>query len=158
MPWSSLTSSLCSLYVGKEQSKLLGYDRINAVRPLSPPSLPTVPPSDKSVSSQLLKEQSIRQGLAYDSTVDPLPHIESFVKTYHLNLSELLKPNLKDYKSFNEFFFRKLKEGARPIAEKDDENVVSSAADCRLTVFESVQKAQQVWIKVSLFPRLSERL
>lgn len=36
-----------------------------------------------------------------------------------------------DYKCFNDFFYRKLKPTARPIAAADDPGVVVSAADCR---------------------------
>lgn len=65
------------LYVGKEQEKLLGTTKVNEVR------LPFLRPrSGLTTSPQLLREQSIRQGEAYDSIINPLSHIQSFVKTY----------------------------------------------------------------------------
>ncbi len=76
-----------------------------------------------------------------------LAHIESFVKTYQISTADLLQPDLTSYACFNEFFYRKLRPDARPIAEPSNTRVVSSSADCRLTVFESVAEAQQVWIK-----------
>jgi phosphatidylserine decarboxylase len=51
------------------------------------------------------------------------------------------------FATFNDFFYRKLKEGARPIADADDDHVLVSPADCRLTVFPSVNDATQIWIK-----------
>ena len=46
------------------------------------------------------------------------------------------------------FFFRKLKADARPVYLPNDPTIISSAADCRLTVFESVDAAKEFWIKV----------
>lgn len=39
--------------------------------------------------------------------------------------------------------------GARPIDSPNDPTVISSAADCRLTVYPTVEKAKEFWIKVS---------
>jgi phosphatidylserine decarboxylase len=54
---------------------------------------------------------------------------------------------LKAYKTFNQFFARQLKPDARPPANPQDPSVVVSSADCRLTVFEDVTTATQIWIK-----------
>lgn len=80
-------------------------------------------------------------------------HILSFVKTYQLEdtLPQLAQPDLKAYKTFNSFFYRGLKPDARPVASPDDPNVVVSAADCRLTVWEDVKAAEEVWIKSRKF-------
>lgn len=40
-----------------------------------------------------------------------------------------------------------LKAGARPAASPDDPSVITSAADCRLTAYESVDQAKKIWIK-----------
>ncbi|GAA6015551.1 hypothetical protein JCM10207_008634 [Rhodosporidiobolus poonsookiae] len=114
-----------ALYHGKKQARLLGSTRVEA----------------------LLKQQSIKQGIAYDNPVNALAHIQAFVKTYAIDCSELLKPNIADYKTFNEFFYRALRPGARPIANPSDPLTVSSAADCRLTVFDSIDAATTFWIK-----------
>jgi Phosphatidylserine decarboxylase len=41
---------------------------------------------------------------------------------------------LDSFKTFNEFFYRKLKPGARPIAAPEEDSVIVSCADCRLVV------------------------
>lgn len=45
--------------------------------------------------------------------------IKKFVDTYKINLEECADSELKNYETFNDFFIRKLKEDARPIASKD---------------------------------------
>ncbi|KAL5528152.1 hypothetical protein ACEPAF_7288 [Sanghuangporus sanghuang] len=92
-----------------------------------------------------LHEQSIKQGKIYDSP-ESVESIPSFIKTYGIDLSELLEPDITRYKTFNEFFYRKLKPGARPVQDPDPRRICS-AADCRLTVFQTVEEAQKVWIK-----------
>lgn len=44
--------------------------------------------------------------------------IRSFIKAYNINLEECADPDITHYQTFNDFFTRKLKEGARPIDEK----------------------------------------
>jgi len=105
--------------------------------------------ADSARIESVLKEQSIKQGRIFDSEQGALEHILSFIKTYELEktLDQLLKPDPKDYKTFNEFFSRRLKPDARPPASPDDDAVVCSAADCRLVVYEDLQSAQSIWIK-----------
>lgn len=62
-------------------------------------------------------------------------------------MSEAAEP-VESYKTFNEFFYRKLKPGARPIAAADHPDVMVSGADCRLAAFNSVSDATRCWIKV----------
>lgn len=98
----------------------------------------------------LLKTVSVRQGKVYDDESNPqavLEHIQSFISTYSINLDELLQPDPSQYPNFNAFFFRKLKPGARPIAEPENASVISSCADCRLTVFNDVAESTKYWIK-----------
>ncbi len=45
--------------------------------------------------------------------------IRWFVGRYKVNMDEAANPDITAYKSFNEFFTRPLKEGARPLAEAD---------------------------------------
>jgi len=45
--------------------------------------------------------------------------IEAFVKRYGVDLAEAKKENIKQYKTFNSFFTRELKEGSRPLADTD---------------------------------------
>ncbi|CAK5267630.1 unnamed protein product [Mycena citricolor] len=94
----------------------------------------------------LLREQSIKEGKVYDSP-ESTASIASFVKTYELSTDELLEPDLSKYKTFNEFFFRKLKSDARPVAHPGDSSAFCSAADCRLTVYPSIDLAKEFWVK-----------
>lgn len=104
----------------------------------------------KYIKNQLFK-QSTKQGKLFDHEEGALEHIESFVKTYKLEdtLDQLLEPDLTKYKTFNSFFYRKLKPDARPA--DPDPNSVVSAADCRLTVWEGVDTAKKFWIKGKQF-------
>ena len=45
--------------------------------------------------------------------------IRRFVAKYQVNMDEALDPNIKSYRSFNDFFTRALKPGARPLAKAD---------------------------------------
>ncbi|NJS36854.1 MAG: phosphatidylserine decarboxylase [Brachymonas sp.] len=45
--------------------------------------------------------------------------INWFIKRYGVNMAEALNPDPASYKSFNEFFTRPLKPGARPLAQAD---------------------------------------
>ncbi|KAF9292160.1 hypothetical protein BGZ68_010416 [Mortierella alpina] len=96
----------------------------------------------------LFSEESLKQGLHFDAP-ESVAQIPRFIKTYHLDLSELLEPEIKNYKSFNAFFYRKLRPDARKI--DPDPNLITSAADCRLSCFESISSATEIWIKGKQF-------
>ena len=53
--------------------------------------------------------------------------INSFIRLYKVNLSDAESPDAGSYRSFNAFFTRKLKDGARPIDES--RSAVCSPAD-----------------------------
>ncbi|KAF9141824.1 hypothetical protein BG015_001157 [Linnemannia schmuckeri] len=65
----------------------------------------------------LFSVESVNQGRNFDApeSVAQIPH---FIKTYKLDLSELLEPDVSKYTSFNQFFYRKLRPDARPIHQK----------------------------------------
>ncbi|KAG0305052.1 hypothetical protein BGZ98_004644 [Dissophora globulifera] len=98
----------------------------------------------------LFLAESLKQGKHFDApeSVSQIPH---FVKTYKLDLTDLLEPDIANYGNFNEFFSRKLKPDARLIAEENDPNIITSAADSRLSCFESVTSATEFWIKGQSF-------
>ena len=52
--------------------------------------------------------------------------------------------------TFNDFFIRELKQGARPIAMMERNDIAVCAADCRLVAFKSQEDAKRFWIKVDL--------
>ena len=66
-------------------------------------------------------------------------------------MDDLLEPDISKYGCFNEFFYRKLKPGARPVQNEDNPKNACSAADCRLTVYPTVDLAKEFWIKGNNF-------
>ena len=77
----------------------------------------------------------------------PLPPLSSclrspkFISDFQLDLKEVAQP-LEAFKTFNDFFTRKLKPAARPIAAVGDASVASSPADARTVVFENISQAR----------------
>jgi len=94
---------------------------------------------------RLLKSLSVKQGLKYDNPASAA-EIPGFIEFHRLDVNEILDP-LDSFKNFNEFFYRKLKPSARPIADLSDPTTLVSAADCRLMTFDTVSDAQKIWIK-----------
>jgi phosphatidylserine decarboxylase len=72
------------------------------------------------------------------------PH---FITTYKITTEELLVPELDRYRTFNEFFFRKLKPGARSVDDPETPTRIVSPADSR-SVFYPVSEVRTYWIKV----------
>ena len=94
---------------------------------------------------KLLKSLSVKQGLKYDSPASAID-IPAFIAFHGLNVDEIREP-IHSFKTFNEFFYRKLKPGARPVADPDDPGRLASCADCRMMAFETVDEATSIWIK-----------
>ncbi|KAI9489700.1 phosphatidylserine decarboxylase-domain-containing protein [Zychaea mexicana] len=96
-------------------------------------------------AQRVLTNMTFKQGRRYDS-----PHsareIGPFIKFHNLDLSEVLDP-LDSFKTFNEFFYRKLKPEARPCECPDDPSVAVSPADCRMMAFATIDDATRLWIK-----------
>ncbi|CAI4280970.1 CBM_collapsed_G0002120.mRNA.1.CDS.1 [Saccharomyces cerevisiae] len=90
----------------------------------------------------LLKTLSIRQGKKFDSTASA-KQIEPFIKFHSLDLSQCRD---KDFKTFNEFFYRKLKPGSR-LPESNNKEILFSPADSRCTVFPTIQESKEIWVK-----------
>lgn len=63
--------------------------------------------------------------------------IKVFVKQFNVNMSEAQRENPEDYASFNEFFTRPLKEGLRPI--DDRENVLAHSVDGTVSQFGEIE-------------------
>jgi phosphatidylserine decarboxylase len=68
------------------------------------------------------------------------PLLRWFTRAYRVDLDEALRENLDDYATFNEFFTRELKAGARPIASGAHE--LASPADGVLTEHGAIDGAQ----------------
>ena len=73
--------------------------------------------------------------------------IPAFIEEYGINTEEMLRP-VEDYTSFNDFFYRKLKPGARPLAEG---NVVVLPADGRHMGWQDAATMESVFIKGQKF-------
>ncbi|KAJ3307445.1 hypothetical protein HDV03_000093 [Kappamyces sp. JEL0829] len=97
---------------------------------------------------RLLKSMTIKQGIKFDSPAS-VKHIAQFAAYHNLDLDEVLDP-IESFKSFNEFFFRKLKPGARVLASEDPA-VLVCPADARSNCFATIADAQSFWIKGSKF-------
>jgi phosphatidylserine decarboxylase len=93
----------------------------------------------------LLKRSTARHGLNMDSPTS-VAHLKEFILIYKVNVAEAERP-LEEYRTFNEFFSRKLKSDARPIASPTDDRVLVSAADCRMVCYQSVASAERIWLK-----------
>jgi phosphatidylserine decarboxylase len=114
------------LYYGSEQEKALHWKR----------------------TQDLLKAQSVKMGAQYDAP-ESVAHIQPFIESFGLqaSMAEMVEPDPSKYATFNAFFAREIKESARPVAEPEDEHTVSSPADCRITVFPTIDAATKYWIK-----------
>ncbi|OJD26915.1 phosphatidylserine decarboxylase [Blastomyces percursus] len=94
---------------------------------------------------KMLKSLSIKQGKKYDDPASAA-QIVPFINFHQLDMSEVLLP-LNEFKSFNEFFYRALKPGARPCSAPNNPKIVVSPADCRSVVFDRVDEATKIWVK-----------
>jgi phosphatidylserine decarboxylase len=94
---------------------------------------------------KLLRSLSIKQGRKFDDPASAR-EIPAFINFHRLNLDEVLLP-LEEFKTFNEFFYRRLKPDARPCSAPDNPSIVVSPADCRCVVFNRIEEATAIWIK-----------
>lgn len=94
---------------------------------------------------KLLKSMSIKQGKKYDDP-ESIREIPNFIQFHNLRMDEVLEP-VTAFKTFNQFFYRKLKADARPVEKPEDGSRLVSAADCRMVVFDDFDVATKVWIK-----------
>lgn len=70
--------------------------------------------------------------------------IAGFVRDYEIDMADY-KLSLDEFNSFNEFFYRELKEGARAIAV--EKNCLISPADGRLLAFDNIDIKKLVQVK-----------
>jgi len=94
---------------------------------------------------KLLRSLSFKQGRKYDDPASAA-QVPGFVNFHQLDMSEVLL-STSEFKTFNEFFYRKLKPDARPCSAPDRPEIVTSPADCRTVVFNKLEEAQKIWVK-----------
>lgn len=72
--------------------------------------------------------------------------IKGFAEKFDIDMNEALK---SQFSTFNDFFIRELKEGARPVEK--GENILVSPADGRLICFEDIKDTDDFFVKGSRF-------
>lgn len=103
---------------------------------------------DSYMVRQIFQTLTLKQGRKFD---DPssVKNIPDFIKYHKLNVDEIMEP-ISSFRTFNEFFYRKLKPEARKLASPDP-RVCVSPADSRMNCFETIDMATQLWIKGANF-------
>eukprot|EP01083_Nonionella_stella_P146624 461395_1 len=102
------------------------------------------------VANKLLAQMSKKRGTAMDDA-ESRHQIRPFIKQHNLDERPILG-DVDDFKTFNDFFARGIDADAhRPLALPADDNVISSPADCRMMLWDSILDSTQVWIKGSRF-------
>ena len=64
----------------------------------------------------------------------------AFIRFHNLNTDEILD-HIDSFRSFNQFFYRKLRPGARVVEAPGDPTVAVSPADSRMLAFATVDDA-----------------
>ncbi|KAG2705187.1 hypothetical protein I3843_05G037200 [Carya illinoinensis] len=98
-------------------------------------------------AKELLQKISEKQGREMN-TAESAKDIPKFLEFFkdQINRAEIKHP-VEYFKTFNEFFIRELKPGARPIACVGCDDVAICAADSRLMAFKSADDSLRFWIK-----------
>ncbi|MBM3382161.1 MAG: phosphatidylserine decarboxylase [Betaproteobacteria bacterium] len=109
-------------------------------------------PAGLAVTTKLLTNRVLSNIYgAYNDSAASKHKIEDFVEALGIDITECSK-DLVEYVSFNDFFARKLRPGARVITEED--KAVASPGDGRLLVFPQIDDATVSYVKwapISLF-------
>lgn len=71
--------------------------------------------------------------------------IDKFIGEHNMDMSQFVEPK-EGFKTFNRFFYRHIKEGARPIGEH-----IVSPADGKVVAFNHINDTQQFFVKGSAF-------
>lgn len=149
----SIGKNNANILVQDRESGLIIEERMSAFVRLGIRLLYKSAGSNKATEARLVKNLlatlSLRQGKIYDSP-SSAKEIPSFIKFHKLNKDEILEP-ISSFKNFNEFFYRKLKPGARVLSLPDNPKIAVSMADCRFSCFSTIESSKKLWIKGSNF-------
>ena len=74
--------------------------------------------------------------------------IPSFIEEADINIGEA-KKKVEEFTSFNDFFYRELKDGARTVDTREE--VLASPADGKILVFENLDREKEFYIKGDKF-------
>ncbi|KAF1960508.1 phosphatidylserine decarboxylase [Byssothecium circinans] len=79
----------------------------------------------------------------------PMSHnkIKGFIDTYGINMNDFEPSDPEKYSTFEDFFVRKHREGARPLDEPDNPKRATVVADSRVVTYDSVDESKKLWIK-----------
>lgn len=100
-----------------------------------------------SKARKMIRSMSIKQGIKFDAPRS-VNKIDDFIKFFGLDMSEYVREEACQYKTFNDFFARQLKPGKRPIEGRERGNeIITLMADARTIVFDSVDQSKEIWIK-----------
>lgn len=93
-----------------------------------------------------IHNKSIRKG---EEEGTPASHsqIKTFVDTYGINMDDFEPSDIEKYKTFEDFFVRAHRPGARPIHDPDDPASAVVVADSRVVTYDSVTETKKLWIK-----------
>lgn len=93
-----------------------------------------------------IHSKSLDQG-EKEGTAESKKQIRQFVDTYHINMDDFEPSDTAEYASFEDFFQRAHRPGARPIHAPDDASRACCVADSRAVAYGSVAESARLWIK-----------
>lgn len=99
-----------------------------------------------SFHKKLVKKFTVNVGKNLDK-IKSVNSIDPFIKFFNIDMNQFIIP-IDGFKSFNEFFARKLKNGVRNVEQLDG---ISSPADCRIVAYKNFEVAKNLWIKGKKF-------
>ena len=134
-------------------TKELGHETIPILRYLHM-ELMYSRPMDAIDRSKVVRNKLVTESIDYghkNNEPESVDQIPGFLKLFNVDMTEYKRENIEDYKTFNDFFTREIKEEARPVAGPENSSIVVSAADSRLVVFNSLEETENLWIKGEKF-------
>ena len=85
---------------------------------------------------------------AYADSILSRSHIKGFVKKHNIDMDEAAG-EIKEYRTFNQFFTRKLKDGARPLAAGKD--ILAAPADGHVLYIDEISERTVFGVKKNKF-------
>lgn len=86
-----------------------------------------------------------------ESTPTSHNQIRGFIDYYHIDMSDFEPSDPEKYRTFEDFFVRKHRQGARPIHDAHNPEKAVVCADARVVTYDTVPQAKKLWIKGSDF-------